>query len=326
MLWTDVQKELRQTVQAISQRETEMRMRTIRLLTRKLAEKDQGLLAYEISKACSNESEKAEFAGRVGIELFLAGKREQAEQVLNKASTESPQSAAPALTALWLALNPDQNAPPATFPRVKPPEKGSSLTRDARLAYSEGKALQGKIVEGKQMAESPPESPIVFVMEADILVARVALETGKAAEAIPIVDSLARLVKENFKPEQTEKQPDWQLYQLVELAMKANRPDVAATVLDLMKEKTVASWARLEALRIKLASQPKEKGDETYLAAIGAPEDISLAAAISQEALARHNEAAGKTYRKAIEELPKVTVRPFAYAGLALGGQDRAGK
>jgi hypothetical protein len=321
--WTKVPAEVRKTFNSIPAGAWELRVRAMRLLARKLAAKEQALLTTDVAQNCCTGAEQPEMIGKIGIELFLAGKKDLAEKVLAKA----PNAAAPALTALWLALHPSEARPPASFAHVPPPPAGtSSVSRNARLAYCEGLALQGKIGEARALAERPtprPEDGFESI-EALILVAAVAVETGKSGEAVAIIDAVAKSLKSEFKD---APQSGWLLVRAVEVAAKAGKMDAVQALLDSIKNPAVNSWARLGVLRLKLADQAKQRADETWVEAITDPSTVSVAAALARAEVARHNAAAGdNSYTKLVEGMTKGTIRPFGYAGTALGQQDRTQK
>ena len=85
------------------------------------------------------------------------------------------------------------------------------------------------------------------------------------------------------------------------------------------------AWAGLEILRARLAGHTKQKAEEGWLELVVEPSKVNLATAIGREEFARHNAAAGETsYANLIEKSwPKGFIRPFGYAGVALGNQDR---
>jgi hypothetical protein len=204
---------------------------------------------------------------------------------------------------------------------VPPPAKGA--TRDSRLAYAEGQALRGDLAGGWKIAALP--GPAVDQMDALVLVAAVAVETGKMDEAGPMLDALAAMTQATTKDTQ---QSSWQMHRIVELCGRANKFDKAQLVLDSIKDPSVRAWAKLELLRIKLASQAKQKADEQFVDPLAdPPESTQLAAAIARADVARHNAVAGEnSYARQVEGWPKGTIRPFGYAGTALGKQDRAQK
>ena len=306
--WDEVHPLIRKCLDKIPADELELRARSMRLLVGKLNEKDQGPLAVRVAKNGFAGAE-AEMIGRIGIELFLLGKKELAEKVLEQA----PQEPLPALTALWLALHPNEKEPPKSLEWVPPPETSASKTanRDSRIAYAEGRALQGKIKDAYEFANLPGNAP--DKVDALILVAAVALDLGKPEEVGPILEDIVS----NLKPGAIAN--SWALVRAVELAVRANKMEAAQTILEAIDDEQVRSWAKLEILRLKLAG--REKGIEKWLEAIPEPPDARLAPAIAEAEVARHNKAAGENFDA--ESLPKGTVRPFGYAGIALGAQDR---
>ena len=312
--WDKVYPLIRKCLDKIAPTESELRSRSMRMLTRRLTEREQAMLAVTVARLCSTDADQSEMIGRVGIELFLIGKKDLAEQVLSKA----PEGQSPALTALWLALHPDQDLPPKNFPHVAPPPaKGAGvLSRESRLAYAEGRALQGRMDDARRIAELPGGDRL----EAIVHVAAAAVDTGRADVAAAVLEKLAETIKNDSKGLIAG---SWLMERGVELAARANRLDIAQAILDLMKEDATKAWAKLEVLRIKLAAQRKEKADETWVEIIEKPEDASLASALARAEVARHNAAISeRAYTKTVEAMPKGTIRPFGYAGTALGGQD----
>jgi tetratricopeptide (TPR) repeat protein len=310
--WQSVQSEIRKTLNFITPTEWDLRERGIGLLARKLAEKDQGFQAFQVAKNCSNAAEFPELAGRVGIEQFLAGKKEVAEKVLKEAERISPNAKSPALTALRMALNKDQQQAPT----------GPRLERPARLGFAEGKALQGDFAEAKKIAHATG-AETYDLADALILVAKTAVDAGKTSEAGPILDEVAGIFKSSAATFLSRR--PWQLLRVVELSTQAGKTDTANAVLDLMKGNPVEPWARLQVFRVKLAADPKQKSDYTLIEAIDANR---LPAALAQAEAARRNTVVGDaSYRRlTVEPLAKGTLRPFGYAGIALGEQDRGSK
>jgi DNA-directed RNA polymerase subunit RPC12/RpoP len=326
--WDKVHPEIRKSLGGIPADEWELRVRGLRLTARRLAAKDQGQLAAEIAKHSCTEAELPEMLGKIGIEFVQMGKKEAAEKLLAKA----PARAAPALTALWLALHPDQDRPPASFPHVAPPAKGAALPREnraQRLAYAEGRALQGRVADALAIAEAPGDP--TDRAEALVLVAAAAADGGKAEEAGPVLDAVAALYKPGSKagdePVKAPPQASWVMVRAVEAAAKVNKTDAAQTILEAIKDEGVRSWARLEILRARLAAQPKQKADETWVETVSDPTRATLAAAIARAEVARHNAAAGESsYTRTVEAMGKGVLRAFGYAGTALGNQDRTMK
>lgn len=318
--WDKLQKMMRQSldkIPATNHSQRVFRQRAFRMLARKLADKDHGMLALAIAKNACGADEYGSIAGRIGIEFVLMNKRDLAQQVLGKTLEAKPE-----LTALWLALSAEGERPPAGVVLV--PAVGKGLpSRESRLAYAEGTALRGDITGAWKIAALPGNA--VDQMDALVLVATVAIETGKMDDAGPVLDAVAGLVLAGGKDSQ---QSPWQMFRIVELCGRANKMDKAQAVLDAIKDTTVRGWSRLQLHRLKLVGKEKEKADESFIEPLADPPGNSLlAAAIGRAEAARHNAAAGESsYVRSVESLPKGTIRPFGYAGTALGRQDRSMK
>jgi len=316
--WDKVHPLIRRCLDKIPADQSELRARSIRLLTRKLNEKGQGLLSAKIARTCCvDEADQPGAIGRVGIELFLLDQKGLAEQVLEQAGEKPAAGEQQAPTILWLALHPDADAPPADFPGIAPPDLANprGISRLSRLAYAEGRALQGRLKEARKMAElAGAESDRI---EALLNVAGVALGKNQAADAGEILDEVAAIVKAAAQPQSVD---PWLLVRGVELATRANKTEAGQILLDAIKDESIKSWARLEVLRVKLAGQRQKKADDKWLEAIPDPADARLAPALAQAEFARHNTNAGEKFDA--DSLPKGTIRPFGYAGIALGRQD----
>ncbi len=317
--WDRIQKMMRQSLEKIpaaNHSERVLRQRAFRMLARRLAEKDQHGLAIAVANAACGEEERGGIHGRIGIEFVLMNKRDAAHQVLKQAKGANPE-----LTALWLALSSDGISPPQNITVLALPKAGAP-SRDSRLAYAEGKALSGDIMGAWKIAAAQPGTATDHI-DALVLVASVAVETGKADEAGQVLDAVVALMQGKGVS-----QSPWQMHRVVELYAKANKWDKAQAVHDSIKDASVRSWARLEMLRVKLAGQGKQKADEQYLEALAqSPGTSALPVAIGRAEVARHNAAAGESgYLRTVEAMPKGTIRPFGYAGTALGRQDRSQK
>jgi hypothetical protein len=310
--WDQALPLIRKCLDKIPPEESALRGRALCSLVRKLAEKNQAAKAVTIAQNICTEKEFPEMAGRIGIELFLMGKKDLAKSALDMAMTGEQQ---PALTALWLALNPEALEPPADVPLEKAPVKGAKgVTLEAIKAYAEGWALQGKFAEARAIAKQAGEP----ADEVELLtrIAAVAVATSKIDEAGKCIDEIVTL------PLQAKESPlsPWLLVQAAELAARANKTEKVPAILDAMPP-SARSWAQLGLLRMKLAAQPKLKAEDP--AASEAPD---LAQALMQSEVARHNIAAGESgYARQVDALPKL-LRPFGYAGVTLGNQDRNSK
>lgn len=316
--WERLQKMMRQTLEKIpatTHSQRILRQRAFRLLAHKLAEKEQPLLALAVANGACGADEKGNIEGRIGIEYFLMGKREWAQQVLSKAKEPKPE-----LTALWLALNPDGAQPPQSI--AVPPIGKTAVSRDSRLAYAEGTALRGNLAQAIAYATMPGAAQ--DRVDALILIAAVGIETGKSDEAGQALDYAIAALQSELKDAKAGLS-SWQMHRIVELCARINKMDKAQTILDAIPDPSIRAWARLEMFRLKLPGQAKQKIDEQGLEGqANPPGNTPLATAIGLAEVARHNAALGESnYAKSIASWAKGTIRPFGYAGTALGQQDR---
>jgi len=318
--WERIHTHVRKCLDKIPPNEPVLRDRAMRMLARKLLEREQPMLAMQIARSCGSDADQAEYVGRVGIEFVLLNKKDLAQQVFDK-MVPGPQ---PACTALWLALNSGER-PPAGAAWIAPPvaKGGPPVTRDARLAYAEGRALQNRFADAYQIAKLPGNSN--DQLEAMALIGAVAIDSGKTEEAIAAFDAVIAAIKSEAKG--AVMPPPWLLACYVDLAVKAKKPEVANLLIDAIKDEMVRSWARLTVVRGKIAAAGKEKAEDSMLEPIANPPAAPLAALLSQAELARHQAFVGESaYGRVVKALSKNIIQPFGYAGTALGNQDRTVK
>ncbi len=317
--WQDVRALTRKCLDKIPPADSEMRSRAVRLMTRRFAEKDQAALASEIAKN-SAANDEAELVGLVGVELFLMGKKDDADKVLNSLSKLDQ----PAATALWLALHPDADQPPSSLTPMPMVELKSPkpLGRGSRLAYAEGYALQGKSSRAIDIAKFA--GPSVDRIEALARIASIGVEQGKMDEALAALEKAQEIVKIEGKAPVAAA---WSISRLAEIAFRAGKPEQAEELMESIKDDGIKSWARLEILRMRLAALGKAKADEAWLEQLPPTEKPNVAQALQRAEMARHNAAAGESsYIRSVQAMPKGTIQPFGFAGTALGLQDRKTK
>jgi predicted RNA-binding Zn-ribbon protein involved in translation (DUF1610 family) len=314
--WDQVHPLIRKCVDKIPPQNSELRRRSLKAVTRALAARDQGRHAATIARnASGSEEETPEALGRVGIELALAGKREQAEQICAKLSS----LAQPAATALWLGTHREVDYPPRNLSPVPGPQAGpKGITRETRLAYAEGRALQDRFAEARQNARLP--GALAEQVEALNRVAAIANSVGKPEEAASIMNDVNSLAKSVGKGAALD---PWLLIDAVEQAARAGKNDVAAALTEAIPEGPHRSWAKLGALRAQLAARPDAKPDDAWVETPSDPAQLNLAQGLALTEAARRNAALGEaSHATRMERLPGL-LKPFGLAGTALGNQDR---
>jgi tetratricopeptide (TPR) repeat protein len=320
--WADgqisVKKHLRQTLQNLPP-DRDLKMLALRKVARRLGAKGQAEMATALALEVAAD-EPAEAIGQIGLELFQSGQKEAAQEVLKRAEGLGDAAKAPALTALRLALGGGQPAPAGNLTLIPPPEAGSA-SDDARLAYAEGLALAGKMPQALSVAGFDGPGGDEGRVRAYAAVASVALESG-AGEAVSAAELAARIIEQKMR---SSPPPTWLMIRVAGLAARAGRVDAANGVVDTISDESAKSWAKLEVLRGRLAAL-KEKGDDSWLDALGDPSKPKVVQGLGREEMARHNAAVGESgYAKVVDTWPKA-MRAFGQAGTALGEQDRRRK
>jgi tetratricopeptide (TPR) repeat protein len=324
--WADgqisVKKHLRQTLQNLPP-DRDLKMLALRKVARKLGAKGQADMATALALEVAAD-EPAEAIGQIGLELFQSGQKDAAQEVLKRAGgladSAERASKAPALTALRLALGGGQPAPAGNLAVIGPPEDGSA-SDEARLAYAEGLALAGQMPKALAVADFKGPGDSEGRVRASAAVASVALESGDPGGATA-AEAAARIIVQEMR---SSPPPPWLMIRVAGLAARAGKVEAANAVVEVIGDDSAKSWAKLEVLRGRLAAQ-KEKGDDTWLDALGDPSKPKVVQGLGREELARHNAAVGEgAYAKIVDAWPKA-MRAFGQAGTALGEQDRRRK
>lgn len=294
----------------------DMRAYAFRRLARVLAEAGKPSAAAPLANALCPDSDKAEILAVIGLELMSMGQREEAEKLAKLASTLSVENA-PSLIALWLAIA----APDADADKKKagnrgalkiapvPVEKGL-LTPIMRVGYSEGWARQGNLDKARIWAakQGKPEERL----RALAAVAGVAVEVRK--DDVADLEGCAKLIATEMKNARIS---PWLLIRLVQLSLRAKKPDLAARFAEAIADPGGQAWARYKVLQAKLESEGKQTADWKLADEVGGPDRLAHWLALA--ALAQHNaEATGPS--SVMSEVKKWddSQKPFAYAGVAL--------
>lgn len=199
---------------------------------------------------------------------------------------------------------------------LKPPEKDKILDLWTRLAYVEGHTRQGNFKEALDLALA--KGPATHRLDACLTGAIVILadRTLPAAEAGPFVNNALDLaaskeVNFNLTP--------WMLFQLVQTA---RRTDAASKVQDKKVAAPFQPYLQLAALRQQLATT---SGTVSFEAITGFENPNHLTRALAHKDFARHiaKVGHGDDVQRQVESAAEEQLKPFLYAGLALGEQDK---
>jgi len=305
--------EFRTLLQKIPASEADLLADTFRALTRKFAEQQHPALAEEIARQLPNPSE---LIGQVGLELLRMDKdkyRGEVENLLTKATNNDAASIQAVRLALGKAVQPKKGPDPGK-------KAGPDTARVPAHAEAEAYALRGMFSEARQTALGTPRAED---KARALTAAALAVIDSNPAEAATMLEAAANLAAKDARGQVSP----WVGIRLCRLLGKAGRFDLAESVAGSLSDEQAKSWARLEALRGRLAQAKSQKGEDGWLDTVGDPTKHA-AAAKAREELARHNAAvgAGGEYQVTVKSWPKGTVRPFGLAGLVLGGLDSDGK
>lgn len=301
--WTDIQREIRQTLAMLNPQDREVFWYGLRLLTERLVQYKQPLMAADISSNIFPiDTPDGQIAlAQVGFELLRLGKVEEASQIPNRVTAKKVN---PMLQGLKLALNKAAN------PDLKDPKKKEQPDPMALAMVS---IFQGDISKAKNQAEinSTTEN-----RSARLVQLACQCQGDKAADFLNTVADILKLDKNASA---------WLYRRLLASLLRANQVPQAETLSDLVPNPGVKAWCKLDLARYKLAAMTKKKADDSLLDLPGDPTKSAAAAKIREE-IARHNAFAGEgAYSKVIDRWEKGIVRPFGQAGWILGKQDRDG-
>ena len=285
--WVEVQKEVRQTL-ADALSDPDFRAEAVRTVTRAFAQKNQPAIPSALFGVLVGEADRNEVLALVGLELVRHKQTDAAKESYKKIGVADAKAGG-SLRALGSIVSEAKRA-------------GAG-----RRAEAEAATLAGDAAAGRAIAAAPGDPYERFAA----LVAVAAAADDSAA-----LDALAELLGKELENKEL---PTWQARRAARLAGQAGKADLAALLAD-GADAPARPWVRLDALRGRLARDPKAKVDPSWAADVGDAEKHP-AAAIAHEEVARHAAAAGD---KVNDNAFKGTVQPFGQLGTMLGTQDRS--
>jgi hypothetical protein len=295
----------------------EMRAFVFRKLTRVMA--PAGNIAGLEAMANTMPEDRGDVLAVVGMELLTMGRRDEAERIAKQASLGSPTNSA-TLIALWLALGaadagPEKVKLAVEKARAVAPPPGGEVTLNAvnRAGYAEGWARQGRIDDGRKLAEQPGNAEDRLRALAGVAAAVVQTKKDTAD-----LEKCAKLLETEIKARPDQK---WLVLRLVQLSLQAGNRELAGRFVNVIADEGLKAWARYEIFRDKLAA-----GDATVdeaLAVIGdkPPDKFDPPARwLAVVALMQHKAAAaGKGAASGeVAAMSPGPAQAFGYAGVAL--------
>lgn len=309
-----IHQELTTSLNLLQPADFESRASLARQLTRELVKKGQvGMATDLLPVAMFSDAESAEARAVIALEVFRldrgsAAAKQVAAELKAAAGTGGlkgspyPYSA----QALFVAQQLDK---PVPVPG------GSGAIPDPRpvLVNVPLLLLDGKSAEALALA--------LRAQQPDTQLKAVAL-CAKWGAVEPALDAAVALVGKGGKQSTTS--PSLVL-RLSQLAALAGKHDQARTLADALADDGLKAWARGDAVRWRLAGNPKEKPDETWVEVPDDPKKVRAGHAWGRMWVARQNTKESRNRdgeKKATANWPG-PVHPFALAGIALGLQDK---
>ena len=326
--WSEVQKDIRQTIDKIPANDPEFRLWAMRQIAWKLVALKRGELVYAVAREIFPGAQLSQALGEIGVDLALAGDKVDAEDLLKKA-VEAAQSAGvakdqiyaiPSLTALQLALNPTiARLPPKQS--VPEPAVSGPVPDATRLAYAEGWAAQNRWPEALAVADRAG-SPAVR-LQSLLLVLAVAVEIDKPEEANRAMDKILAMFDKEYKPGAGPTPPPLLMWRTAVLGSRTAKADKLKAIADRVVDPGLRGWVRYELMRGKTRTDSAAKLEHTMLSTAEEAKAMSLGEALERELFVRHNTAAGDaTVSQFVKDLPRGAYQSFAQAGALLSRLD----
>jgi hypothetical protein len=320
----DVQKQLLQTLTAMRREDRpvarDVRFDTLRRLARDLARQghpevlSQSLVAQGFFPPEVPEAEAEVAVETLKVTGDLARARTAGEQLVQTVKGNPKPDPVPVTAqALWMIAEP----PITTGQKFasEPPATGE-ITDPARQVYVTLALLRNKTDEALKLANRPgtPDSRARAL-------AHVAEWSDDPAPAVQAAQQVVAEVAANPKG------PTISDYALVRLARQAGRAkQPAEAFVKAIGNDDYQAWAKAEALQAELATTEGAPADEARAALPDSPRDYRVGHAWARMALARQaaRVGQGQALELGLDRWGAGTFRPFGYAGLALGLQDKA--
>lgn len=325
ILWDGVVEEIRKAVAA--QQAPEARAETLRQLTQKLLGKTDFDLSGALTSALPTEEAKPEAVAVVGLELWRLNQPTEAEAAAVRAqriweieaaraqTAQQPPPSAPSLVALWLVL--------------KKPERTEALKggEDAEGSYM---YMLGSVESQARLGQLDKLRPWIKSQSGLDQARFLALACALSLEQDPAtaktdLDSLVTLVNGPLKNQLPNLSPaakaplSWQLWRVVRLAARGGHEEQAQALAKEIPDLAVKGRAQLEILRARM-----ERGNAVIdEAALHEVEPKSPAHRAARQEFARYKARNEGWTAKNIDQW-EADWRPFGYAGVALGIQDKS--
>lgn len=304
--WNDVQKGARAALAAISNHEA--RLDALRGVSRELIAHKQAARVLPLANQAfpAPEVDHLEAQAVAAIELFRAGRKDEAskayEQIATAYAAKERPELRPAVVALAIVLGRD----------APTPGKGGLDEEINRLVgKAEGEALAGRWEDARKTAGGARTADAnVRAFGAVVRASLDAKNDDAKTDVAQGIDSTQRL------REIDRKTLSFVLFTQARQAIRAGLSDdqVQAAVAAI-PDRGLRAWAQLEAMRSKLAGS-KGTVDEKVIEGV---DPASLSGLLARMELARHNVRADSGYRNTVRGWSGEAVQAFGQMGVALG-------
>jgi DNA-directed RNA polymerase subunit RPC12/RpoP len=312
-----VYEELRNVLGMLQQSsDFDFRAHFARRLTRELVKIGHPEIAEVIPLALFKLDEQPEARAIVALELHRANvpgvPAATAESLAKLGPDLAKANPRPASAQMLFAALNTPNAPTV----LPAPQATGVVSDDVRFAYTGVALAQKKPAEALAMAQRegrPNEKLRSLVLCADWM-----------DDPSPALDAAYSLVAGN-KTAKDAKLPPHQILRLAQIAAEKGKHDLASKLADGLPDAGMRAWILGDALRVRLAAAPAEKGDESWMELPAKDTDYRAGHAWGRLWLARQNaRISGNRGEqvKIVSEWP-TPFHFFGKAGVALGLQDK---
>ena len=310
--------ELQKTLGLVAGTDLEFRNHLTRRLTRELMKRGQpGLAVQLLPIALYNQTEQADAKAIVALELYRADKgstqaREVAAELVRNGPELAKANPPPAsVQTLFLILGMDKTPPTG----VAPPGSGPLLD-SSRYAYVGLRALEGKTDEAIALAKRDGRP--------DAQVRALTLCADWSADPGPALDAAYAIIAANKGKKEVTISP-YSVHRLAQIAAAAGKHDQAKQFADTLADESFKAWVKGDAVRVRLAAAPKDKGEDAWVELPDDPKKFRAGQVWGRMWIARQNTRISNNRDaevKAVSAWPAPLI-PFGKVGVALGLQDR---
>jgi len=316
----DVHTELQRTLDLLRPADFDLKAALARRLTADLVARGQPGVAADLPILLFNPPEQAEAKGVVALEMIRRDRgSETARRIAGELKTLLDRGAGdripvPSAQALWQTVGTEKT--PTLYPAPRP---GQPVGDPSRYAFTAVLLLQDKPAEALDLARRLPGT-LPGQLRAIALCAEWSADPGPALDAAVAAVNIQTKGKKDLVPSPSV------VLRLAQIAAAAGRAEQAKELITFLPDDGLKAWARADALRQTATPQNTARVDEIAAELPDDPKKFRAGHAWGRFWLARHNtRQSGDRSKetKAVTAWAAGTVRPFGFAGVALGLRER---